>query len=52
MPTETAEEFLEQLFEFEYCDECDGDVQDHDAVIVMGNWFAMCRDDGTIREEN
>jgi hypothetical protein len=39
----TGDEFLADLFEFELCDECMGDAEDHDAVEFMGNWFARCR---------
>lgn len=39
----TPEEFLEQMFEFEYCSECGRDAPDHTAVIgPMGQWFAYC----------
>lgn len=47
----TWQEFAEELFEFEYCSECGGDVEDHERRIVLGNWFAYCTnkvlDDGT-----
>lgn len=36
------EEFLRETFEYAYCAECGGDAQHHTAVIVLGNWFAMC----------
>ena len=39
---ETKEEFLNKLFEWEYCAECGGDKQHHKAVGVLGNWFAVC----------
>lgn len=40
----TAEEFLERLFEFEYCSECGKDKKDHVAVIdPFGNWHAYCQ---------
>lgn len=35
--------WLRDLFWSEYCDECGGDVQHHEAIPVMGNWFARCR---------
>lgn len=38
-----AAEWLEALFEFELCEECGGDAEDHDAVPLLGNWFARCR---------
>ena len=42
---ETPEEWLEQLFEFEYCAECGGDAADHEVCLVpgIGNYFARCR---------
>lgn len=48
--TMTGEQFLEELFEHEYCGECGGDVEDHDAVpLDLGaygaNWFARCKPD-------
>ena len=43
--TETPEEWLEDLFEFEYCGECGGDAEDHEVCIVpgMGTYFARCK---------
>jgi len=43
--TETPEEWLEQLFEFEYCAECGGDAEDHEVCIVpgIGTYFARCK---------
>ena len=38
----TGPEWLEQLFEYEYCDECGKDAEDHQAVPFMGGWFACC----------
>ena len=41
----TAEEFMYQLFEFEYCHECGGDTDDHVAGIdPIGNWHAWCKE--------
>ena len=42
--TETPAEWLEDLFEFEYCAECGGDAEDHEVCIVpgMGTYFARC----------
>lgn len=52
----TSSEFLTELFEFEYCAECGGDVGDHTARLVLGNWFAWCESTVTIvlteREQN
>jgi hypothetical protein len=40
---QTAEEFLAELFEFELCGECHGDVQDHTASPdPFGKWHAWC----------
>jgi hypothetical protein len=39
----TAQEFADELFEFEYCAECHGDIKDHAFVIgPFGRWFALC----------
>jgi hypothetical protein len=45
---ETPEEWLEQLFEFEYCAECGGDAADHEVCLVpgIGNYFARCKPKG------
>ncbi|MFO0887599.1 MAG: hypothetical protein U0790_00480 [Isosphaeraceae bacterium] len=42
---ETPEEWLERLFEYEYCAECEGDAPDHEVCIVpgMGTYFARCK---------
>ena len=42
---ETPDEWLESLFEFEYCAECGGDAMDHEVCIVpgMGTYFARCK---------
>jgi len=47
----TGKQFLEDMFECEYCDECGGDIQDHDPIpLNLGyysgykiNWFARCK---------
>ena len=42
----TWKEFATLLFEFEYCAECGGDVQDHEPCIgPFGLWFARCKRD-------
>ncbi len=39
----TAQEFLEDLFEYEYCAECGGDAEDHIVVLdVLGLFHAYC----------
>jgi hypothetical protein len=40
---ETWEDFASRLFYDEYCAECLGDVEDHEPWVVMGNWFAHCK---------
>jgi hypothetical protein len=40
---DTWQEFAELLFEDEYCAECGGDVEDHEPWVVMGHWFAHCK---------
>lgn len=40
----TADEFMIQEFEFEYCHECRKDADEHIAVIgPFGHWFAFCK---------
>ncbi len=40
----TAEEFMAELFEYELCDECGGDADEHDICMgPFGLWFARCR---------
>ena len=39
----TAQEFLEELFEYEYCAECGGDAEDHIVALdVLGLFHAHC----------
>lgn len=38
----SADTFLRETFEFEYCAECGRDHRHHTAVPFMGNWFARC----------
>jgi hypothetical protein len=40
---ESPDEWLERLFEFEYCPECGGDADDHEVSVVLGNYFAWCK---------
>jgi hypothetical protein len=42
--SETPEEWLGRLFEFETCAECGGDAEDHEVCLVpgMGTYFARC----------
>lgn len=39
----TPEEWLERLFEFEYCSECGRDADEHEVVGILGNYFARCK---------
>ena len=38
------QQWLADLFEFEYCPECGGDSQNHEVCLVpgMGTFFARC----------
>jgi hypothetical protein len=39
----TAQQFLEDLFEYEYCAECGGDTADHTVMLdVLGLFHAHC----------
>jgi hypothetical protein len=39
----TAQKFLEELFEYEYCAKCGGDTEDHVVVLdVLGLFHAYC----------
>jgi len=46
---EPPEEWLERLFEYEFCAECGGDAEDHEICIVpgIGNYFARCKRTGS-----
>jgi hypothetical protein len=38
-----VQEFLEELFKYEYCAECGGDIEDHIVVFdVLGLFHAHC----------
>lgn len=38
-----AADFLAELFEYEYCAECEGDAQHHTVCVTpIGNLFARC----------
>lgn len=43
----TGEEFLRELFEYEFCPDCGGDAEDHTPVPLLGNFFALCREERT-----
>ena len=38
------EQWLEDMFEFENCEECGKDAMYHTAVPFFGNWFASCNE--------
>ena len=40
-----ADVWLAELFQFEFCEECGHDAEDHIAVPFLGNWFAICKND-------
>ena len=40
----TGEEWGKELFEFEFCSECGKDYDEHDYVLILGGWFARCRE--------
>jgi len=40
----TAEEWGKELFECEHCSECGKDWDEHDYYLVLGHWFAKCRE--------
>ena len=41
---QTAEEFADQLFEFEVCAECEKDKEGHTYGLLLGHWFAKCKE--------
>jgi hypothetical protein len=38
----TADEFLNDLFEYENCAECGQGKENHVVIPLLGNWFAKC----------
>lgn len=50
---EIPEAWLEELFEFEVCSECGGDVEDHAVCVVpgIGTFFARCLGTGLDDDE-
>ncbi|HKZ20338.1 MAG TPA: hypothetical protein VJQ57_09525 [Acidimicrobiia bacterium] len=40
---QTFEEWAVETFEYELCEECHGDPEDHEPWVIMGNWFAHCK---------
>ena len=41
--SESPDEWLQRLFEYETCPECGGDAEDHEVTLVLGNFFAWCK---------
>lgn len=41
---ETWTQWARRLFEFENCAECGRGVRGHLPAVVLGNWFALCRE--------
>ena len=48
----TGSEWLEMMFEFNYCEECGRDTPDHKAVPFMGHWFAYCLKEPQVQESS
>lgn len=46
----TFEEWAEELFAYEYCEECHGDEKDHHPGYMFGHWFAFCNNPYTEEE--
>jgi hypothetical protein len=49
MGTDVADmiEDMRLMFEYEYCEECGGDFEDHDLMVVPGlGLFAQCKGGG------
>lgn len=43
VPAQPWDEWVAELFEYEFCENCGGDAAHHEPRIVLGNWFAYCR---------
>lgn len=41
---ETWHQWARRQFEFENCSECGKGVRNHLPAIVLGNWFAVCKE--------
>ena len=39
----TARQWAKELFEFEFCAECGGDVRDHTYALFLRHRFARCK---------
>jgi hypothetical protein len=42
---QTSDEWLVETFEYESCSECGQDADAHSAVMLLGNWIALCDPD-------
>jgi len=42
---ETWYQWACRMFEFENCEECGKGVRGHRPAVVLGNWFALCKED-------
>lgn len=40
---QTWEEWATELFKYQYCDECGGDVPEHEAQVLPYGFFARCK---------
>ena len=40
----TASAAAAELFEYEDCDDCGQGAENHDGLLVLGNWFHRCRE--------
>ena len=40
---QTFDEWATELFRYELCAECGKDAEDHEARVILGNWFARCK---------
>lgn len=49
---QTAQEWADEMFEFEYCSECGKDKEDHFILPFNGNWFAKCKTEAVPDEED
>ena len=40
---QTWSEWADELFEFEFCENCGGDTEDHLPMLALGHWVAVCK---------
>ena len=41
---QTFKQFCDELFECENCNECGKGTKNHEPNILLGNWFARCKE--------